>query len=192
MVLDSEVGMSVICEAGDGVQAVREALDNEIDLAVLDITMPGMGGLEAAREITLRRPQVRIIMLSVHDDEQYIAQAKRAGAHGYVCKSAADHDLLAACHSVMHQDAFVEPSRRSTSITTQLLPSGASQKQRTAREAQILALVARGNSAKQIAEMLVISHRTVERHRENLMRKLEVHTTAELTRHAIRLDLIEA
>ena len=192
MVLDSEVGMSVTCEAGDGVQAVREALDNEIDLAVLDITMPGMGGLEAAREITLRRPQVRIIMLSVHDDEQYIAQAKRAGAHGYVCKSAADHDLLAACHSVMHQDAFVEPSRRSTSITTQLLPSGASQKQLTAREAQILALVARGNSAKQIAEMLVISHRTVERHRENLMRKLEVHTTAELTRHAIRLDLIEA
>ena len=192
MVLDSEVGMIVTCEAGDGAQTVREALDNEIDLAVIDITMPGMGGLEAAREITLRRPQVRIIMLSVHDDEQYIAQAKRAGAHGYVCKSAADHDLLAACRSVMHQDAFVEPSRRSTSITTQLLPSGASQKQLTAREAQILALVARGNSAKQIAEMLVISHRTVERHRENLMRKLEVHTTAELTRHAIRLDLIEA
>jgi DNA-binding NarL/FixJ family response regulator len=191
MVLDSEVGMSVTCEAGNGVQAVREALDNDIDLAVLDITMPGMGGIEAAREIALRRPHVRIIMLSVHDDEQYVAQSRRAGAHGYVCKSAADHDLLAACRSVMHEDMFVEPSSRTT-LSTHLLPASASREQLTAREAQILALVARGNSAKQIAEMLVISHRTVERHRENLMRKLDVHTTAELTRHAIKLDLIEA
>ena len=146
-----------------------------------------MGGLEAAREITLRRPQVRIIMFSVHDDEQYIDQAKRAGSHGYVCKSAVDHDLLAACRSVIHKTR--SSSRADEAVNNyELLPSGASRKQLTGREAEILALVARGKSAKQIAEMLVISDRTVERHRENLMRKLEVHTTAELTRHAIRLD----
>jgi DNA-binding NarL/FixJ family response regulator len=179
-----------VCEAGDGAEAIQAALDNDLDLAVLDITMPIVGGLEVAREIALRRPQMRIVMLSVHDDDQYVAQAMRAGAHGYVRKSAADHDLLEACRRVVHSQEFVEPR---TAPGPKMPPTLTGDDQRlTAREAQVLALVAQGHSAKQIANLLVISPRTVERHRENLMRKLDVHTTAELTRQAIRLGLVEA
>jgi len=190
LVLESEGDMQVVCEAGDGAEAIQAALDNDLDLAVLDITMPVVGGLEVAREIALRRPQMRIVMLSVHDDDQYVAQAMRAGAHGYVRKSAADHDLLDACRRVVRSQEFVEP-RTTPGPKVQHSLTGDDQRL-TAREAQVLALVAQGHSAKQIASLLVISPRTVERHRENLMRKLDVHTTAELTRHAIRLGLVEA
>jgi DNA-binding NarL/FixJ family response regulator len=190
LVLESEGDMRVVCEAGDGAEAIQAALDNDLDLAVLDITMPVVGGLEVAREIALRRPRMRIVMLSVHDDDQYVAQAMRAGAHGYVRKSAADHDLLEACRRVVHSQEFVEPR---TAPGPKMPPTLTGDDQRlTAREAQVLALVAQGHSAKQIANLLVISPRTVERHRENLMHKLDVHTTAELTRQAIRLGLVEA
>lgn len=190
LVLETDPHISVICEASDGVEAVREALANDIDLAVLDITMPRMGGLEAAREICHRRSAVRVLMLSVHDDEQYVAHARRAGAHGYVRKSAADHDLIDACWRVIGDTTFIEPDSRMSAFPARA-QAATKELRLTPRECEILALIAQGNSAKHIADMLVISHRTVERHRENLMTKLNVHTSTELTRHAIRLRLVE-
>lgn len=194
-VLESEPGFEVVCEASDGLEAVTEAMRYNVDLAVLDITMPGMGGLQAAREICQRRPATRILMLSVHDDAQYVAHAQKAGAHGYVLKAVADNDLISACHRVVQATApsFVEPLPRRPSAHRQAWRGDATPESvtLTPREAEILALVAEGHSAKRIADMLVISHRTVDRHRENLCGKLGLHNRAELTRYAIRIGLVE-
>ena len=161
---------------------------------MLDITMPRMGGLQAAREISQRRPAIRILMLSVHDDEQYVEHARQAGAHGYVLKSSADHDLISVCHRVVEAGApaFVQPPAQRSGFVGTLSGDGVRRDvQLTPREAEILALIAEGHSAKQIAEMLVISPRTVDRHRENLFGKLDIHNRAELTRYAIRIGLVQ-
>jgi DNA-binding NarL/FixJ family response regulator len=182
-----------VSEAGDGLEAVAQAVATEPDLAVLDITMPKMGGLQAAREISQRRPGTRILMLSVHDDEQYVEHARQAGANGYVLKAVADHDLISACHRVIDADAstFVQPPSQRSAFVNTLAGDGRRDVQLTPREAEILALFAEGHSAKQIAEMLVISPRTVDRHRENLFGKLDIHNRAELTRYAIRIGLVQ-
>ena len=195
LVLESEPGFEVVCEASDGIEAVAQAMSHTTDLAVLDITMPGMGGLQAAREIAQRRPATRILMLSVHDDSQYVAHARQAGAHGYVLKAMADTDLIDACRRVMRgaTPPFIEPpADRRTALKGAWNDEAArGDVPLTPREAQILALVAEGHSTRQIADMLVISHRTVDRHRENLMAKLDLHNRAELTRYAIRIGLVE-
>jgi DNA-binding NarL/FixJ family response regulator len=194
-VLESEPGFEVVCEASDGLEAVTEAVKHDVDLAVLDITMPGMGGLQAAREICQRRPATRILMLSVHDDAQYIAHAQKAGAHGYVLKAVADNELISACHRVVQASlpSFIQPVPRQTTARKHGWHSDAALESvtLTPREAEILALVAEGHSAKDIADMLVISSRTVDRHRENLCAKLGLHNRAELTRYAIRIGLVE-
>jgi DNA-binding NarL/FixJ family response regulator len=192
LVLESEPDLQVVCEAGDGYEAVELAIHEEVDLAVLDVSMPRMGGLQAAHELARRRPDLRVLMLSMHHNEQYFLEALRAGASGYVLKSVADHDLIRACRAAMRGEPFVYPDTERM-LAQHALESadGTAQHGLTARESEILALIAQGHSAKEIARMLVISPRTVDRHRENLLAKLHLRNRTELTRYAIRSGLIE-
>jgi DNA-binding NarL/FixJ family response regulator len=189
LVLESEPDLRVVAEAGDGVEAVRQAVREEVDLAILDISMPGMTGIQAAQELTRLRPRLRTLILSMHDNEQYLLEALRAGASGYVLKSVADHDLIRACRAAMRGEAFVYPNAEQ-GIHRRALADDESRATLTDRESQILALIADGHTSREIADMLVISPRTVERHRENLRHKLGLRNRVDLTRYAIRAGLI--
>jgi len=190
LVLESEPDMRVVAEVGDGAEAVRRAVHEDVDLAVLDITMPGMTGIQAAQELSRLRPRLRTLILSMHDSEQYFLEAIRAGASGYVLKSVADHDLITACRAAMRGEPFVYPAVE-RSLLGRALADDESSAVLTGRESQILALIADGHTSREIAEMLVISPRTVDRHRDNLLDKLNLRNRIELTRYAIRAGLIE-
>ena len=162
MVLDAEPDLEVVAEAADGIEAVERALREDIDLAVLDVAMPRMTGLQAARELSRRRPDLRILMLSMHDDEQYFFEALRAGASGYVLKTAADRDLVEACRATMRGEPFLYPPTRSRALMRDYLERAADGEPRredplTPRELEVLKLVAEAHTSEQIAEMLVIS-----------------------------------
>jgi len=189
LVLESEPDMQVVAEVGDGAEAVRRAVHDDVDLAVLDITMPGMTGIQAAQELSRLRPRLRTLILSMHDSEQYFLEAIRAGASGYVLKSVADHDLITACRAAMRGEPFVYPAIE-RSLLGRALADDESSAVLTGRESQILALIADGHTSREIADMLVISPRTVERHRENLRHKLGLRNRVDLTRYAIRAGLI--
>jgi DNA-binding NarL/FixJ family response regulator len=189
LVLESEPDLRVVAEAGDGVEAVRLAVREDVDLAVLDISMPGMTGIQAAQELTRLRPQLRTLILSMHDHEQYLLEALRAGASGYVLKSVADHDLIHAIRAAMRGEPFVYPDVEQ-GLYRRALADDESRSALTDRESQILALIADGHTSREIADMLVISPRTVERHRENLRHKLGLRNRVDLTRYAIRAGLI--
>ncbi|MHB8696078.1 MAG: response regulator [Solirubrobacteraceae bacterium] len=194
-VLDAEPDIEVVAEAGDGIEAVERTLEREVDLAVLDVSMPRLTGLQATVELRRRRSDVRVLILSVHDNEQYFFEALRAGASGYVLKSAANHDLVDACRAAMRGEPFLYPN-----AVTALVREYLEQARRgeavpadplTPRELQVVKLIAEGHSSEQIAEELVISPRTVAHHRANLLGKLGMRNVAELTRYAIRRGLIE-
>ncbi|HSA49388.1 MAG TPA: response regulator transcription factor [Yinghuangia sp.] len=195
LILDSEPDLHVAAEADDGAEAVALARGEDIDLAVLDIAMPRMTGLQAARELSRLRPDLRILFLTMYDNEQYFFEALRVGASGYVLKSVADRDLVEACHAAMRGEPFIYPGAVTALVRGYLdrirqgdpLPRRAI----TDREEEILKLVAEGHSSKEIAEILVISAKTVERHRANLLQKLGLKDRLELTRYAIRAGLIE-
>jgi DNA-binding NarL/FixJ family response regulator len=189
LVLEAEADMRVVAEVGDGAEAVRRAVHDDVDLAVLDISMPGMTGIQAAQELSRLRPRLRTLILSMHDSEQYFLEAIRAGASGYVLKSVADHDLIAACRAAMRGEPFVYPAVE-RSLLGRALADDESSAVLTGRESQILALIADGHTSREIADMLVISPRTVERHRENLRHKLGLRNRVDLTRYAIRAGLI--
>ena len=189
LVLEAEADMRVVAEVGDGAEAVRRAVHDDVDLAVLDISMPGMTGIQAAQELSRLRPRLRTLILSMHDSEQYFLEAIRAGASGYVLKSVADHDLIAACRAAMRGEPFVYPAVE-RSLLGRALTDDESSAVLTGRESQILALIADGHTSREIADMLVISPRTVERHRENLRHKLGLRNRVDLTRYAIRAGLI--
>ena len=176
LVLDAEPDLEVVAEAGDGAEAVREALDENVDLAVLDVTMPRLTGLQAAEELSRRRPELRILILSMHDNEQYLFQALRAGASGYVLKSAADRDLVEACRSAMRGEPFVYPKGLAALIREYLEAAkedgSQSEDPLTPREVEVVKLVAESYTTREIAEALVISEKTVERHRANILEKL--------------------
>jgi DNA-binding NarL/FixJ family response regulator len=196
MVLDSEPDLHVVAEAGDGAEAVKRALMEDIDLAILDIAMPRLTGLQAARELHRRRPQLRILILSMHQNEQYLYEALKAGGSGYVLKTVADRDLVQACRAAMRGEPFLYPGAMTPLIRDYLhrarndedLPEDPL----TAREQEVVKLIAEGYSTKQIAEALVISEKTVERHRANILEKLGMHDRVQLTRYAIRRGLVEA
>jgi DNA-binding NarL/FixJ family response regulator len=195
LVLDGEHDLEVVAEAGDGAEAIERVLEDDVDLAVLDVAMPRMTGLQAAREISRRRPEVRILILSMYDNEQYFFEALRVGASGYVLKSVADRDLVEACRASMRGEPFLYPAAVSALIRN-YLEGGARGEDApgtvlTPRESEILKLVAEGHSSKEIAALLVISVKTVERHRANILEKLGMRDRVELTRYAIRLGLIE-
>jgi DNA-binding NarL/FixJ family response regulator len=194
LVLDSEPDLEVVAEAGDGAEAVERALSDDVHLAVLDVTMPRMTGIQAAREIARRRPDVRTLILSMHDNEQYFFEALKAGASGYVLKSAADRDLVEACRATMRGEPFLYPDAVAALIRNHLDRAGEGQAAAdilTPRELEVLKLIAEAYTSKEIAEMLVISVKTVERHRANILEKLGMRDRVELTRYAIKRGLVE-
>jgi len=192
MVLDAEPDIEVVAEAGDGAEAVQLATAGEVDLAVLDVAMPRMTGLQAAAELKRRKPELRTLMLSMYDSEQYFFEALKAGASGYVLKSAADRDLVEAVRSAMRGEPFLYPAAV-TALIRDYLERGdaAPEDPLTPRELEIVKLVAEGYSSDQIAEALVISRKTVEHHRSHILEKLGMRDRVELTRYAIRRGLVE-
>lgn len=195
MVLEAQPDMEVIAEAGDGIEAVRRGLENDVDLAVVDITMPRMTGLHAARELHRHRPKLRILMLSMHENERFLYEALKAGASGYVLKTVADRDLVEAVRAAMRGEKFLYPGAMTPLIEEFLKRARQDLPVRedplTPREQEVVKLVAEGYTNKQIAETLIISEKTVERHRANILDKLGMRDRVELTRYAIRHGLIE-
>ena len=195
MVLDAEPDLEVVAEAGDGIDAVQRALKDDIDLLIVDISMPKMTGLQAVRELHRRRPKLRMLILSMHQNEQYLYEALRAGASGYVLKSVVDRDLIQACRAAVRGEPFLYPGAMTPLIRDYLRRARTDQpvgeEPLTAREQQVVKLIAEGHSSKEIAEALVISEKTVERHRANILEKLGMHDRVELTRYAIRRGLVE-
>ncbi len=195
MILDMQPDLTVVAEANDGVEAVAALREREVDLAVLDVAMPRLTGLQAAREMSRWPNPPKILMLSMHDNEQYFFESLRVGASGYVLKSAADRDLVDACRAALRGESFLYPGAESALVKDYLerlrrgepLPRAVL----TAREDQVVKLIAEGYSSREIARELVISVRTVERHRENILQKLGMRDRTELTRYAIRVGLIE-
>jgi DNA-binding NarL/FixJ family response regulator len=195
LILDNEPDLSVVAEAGDGAEAVEIARTTPVDLAVLDVAMPRMTGLQAALELSRRRDPPRILMLSMYDNEQYFFAALKAGASGYVLKSVADRDLVDACRAAARGESFLYPGVMSTLVRDYLervrrgerLPGQVL----TPREDEVVKLIAEGHSSKEIAGALTISPKTVERHRANILQKLGMRDRTELTRYAIRAGLIE-
>ena len=195
MVLEAEPDMEVVAEVGDGAEAVKRGLEEDVDLAVMDITMPRLTGLHAARELHSRRPKLRILMLSMHENERYLYEALKAGASGYVLKTVADRDLVEAVRAAMRGEKFLYPGAVTPLIVDFLHRARQDLPVRedplTPREQEVVKLVAEGYTNKQIAETLVISEKTVERHRANILEKLGMRDRVELTRYAIRQGLIQ-
>lgn len=194
-ILDAEPDLHVVAEAADGAAAVRLGLSGEVHLAVLDIAMPRLTGLQAARELSQRRPELRMIMLSMYDKEQYFFEAIAVGASGYVLKRAADREIVRACRAAMRGESFRYPSTTGAGAAPETDHAGPGDLVRsplTQRESEIVKLIAEGHSSREIAGMLVISVKTVERHRANIFDKLGIQHRGELTRYAIREGLTEA
>jgi DNA-binding NarL/FixJ family response regulator len=195
LVLDAEPDLEVIAEAGDGAEAVRLAMTHDLHLAVLDVTMPRLTGIQAARELSQRKPELRLLILSMHDSERYFFEALRAGASGYVLKSVVDRDLVEACRATMRGEPFLYPAAVKALICDHLERTGDRETiphdPLSARESEIVKLIAEGHSSREIAELLVISEKTVERHRANILSKLGMHDRVDLTRYAIRRGLAQ-
>jgi DNA-binding NarL/FixJ family response regulator len=197
-VLEAEPDISVVAEAGDGAEALEKGLDSvgEVDLMVLDVSMPRMTGLQVAAELHRRLPDLRILMLSMHENEQYFFEALKAGASGYVLKTAANRDLVEACRASMRGELFLYPPAVAALIRDYL--EGARRGETppedplTPRELEVVKLIAEGQTSEEIAAMLVLSKKTVERHRANVLDKLGMRNRVELTRYAIRRGLVEA
>jgi DNA-binding NarL/FixJ family response regulator len=194
-VLEAETDISVVAEAADGQEALEKTLSHEVDLAILDVSMPRLTGLQAAAELHRRQPEVRVLILSVHDNEQYFFEALRAGASGYVLKSAANRDLVDACRAAMRGEPFLYP-RAVTALVREVLEQAQrgeaiSEDPLTPRELQVVKLIAEGYTSDEIAKELFISRKTVDRHRSNLLEKLGMRNVAEVTRYAIRRGLLE-
>jgi DNA-binding NarL/FixJ family response regulator len=195
LVLESEPDLRVVAEAGDGAEAVRRALADDVDLAILDVSMPRMTGLQAAAELTRRRPELRVLILSMHASERYLFEALRAGASGYVVKTVADRDLVEACRATMRGEPFLYPGAVRALMRTYLEQARRGETPRedplTARETEIVKLIAEARTSRAIAEELQISEKTVERHRTNILAKLGMHDRVELVRYAIRRGLVQ-
>jgi DNA-binding NarL/FixJ family response regulator len=193
--LDQEPDIEVAAEASDGITAVELAIAQDVDLAILDVSMPKLTGLQATAQLRQHRPELRILILSVHDNEQYFFEALRAGACGYVLKSAANRDLVEACRAAIRGESFLYPQAVATLMREYLGQARRGEAvpadPLTPRELQVVKLIAEGHSSHQIAELLVISRKTVDHHRASILGKLGMRTVAEVTRYAIRRGLIE-
>jgi DNA-binding NarL/FixJ family response regulator len=176
LLLERQPDIEVVAEAADGAEARELAIRQRPDLAILDVKMPKLTGLQATREIKAQAPEVAVLILSMHDEERYVSEALKAGASGYVVKTQADTDLVAAIRAVERGEPFPVPAAQSTL---------------TPREEEIVKLVAEAHTTKEIAAILHLSEKTVENHRANAMRKLGMRDRVELVRYAIRRGLIE-
>jgi len=187
MLIDRQTDMSVVAEAEDGVDAVAQALSERPDVAVLDVAMPRMTGIQAAREIKAQSPDTAVLLLSMHDDERYLYEAAQAGASGYVLKRAADADLVDAVKAVASGGAFVSPHADGAERWLADQPRDPL----TPRELDVVKLIAEAYTNKQIAEILHLSEKTVESHRGNVFSKLGIRDRVELVRYAIKRGLVE-
>jgi len=194
-VLDGEPDIEVVAEAADGGEAVELAVAHEVDLAILDVSMPKLTGLQATAELHRRGIPVRVLILSVHDNEQYFFEALRAGASGYVLKTAANRDLIDACRAAMRGEPFLYPKAVTALIRDYLervrAGEAVPEDPLTPRELQVVKLIAEGYTSDEIADELVIRRKTVDHHRANILEKLGLRNGAELTRYAIRRGLLE-
>lgn len=191
--LDEEDGFAVVAEACDGAEAVRAALAADVDLAILDVSMPLLTGIQAARQLAEHRPNLRTLILSVHDSEQFFFEALRAGASGYVLKTAAHEDLIDACKATLRGQPFLYP-KGVAALVREFLDRGPGEAQLdllTPRETEVVKLIAEGLTGRAIGELLHISEKTVERHRSNIFEKLGLKDRVALTRYAIRRGLVE-
>lgn len=193
MLLDRQEGIHVVAEADDGVAAVEQALAQKPDIAILDVAMPRMTGLQAARHIKEQAPEVNVLLLSMHDDERYLLEALKAGASGYVLKRAADTDLVDAVRAVARGHSFISPHAEGTLIKRFLEnpPDSDPTEKLTPREREVVKLIAEAYTNKEIAAILNLAEKTVESHRANVLAKLGMRDRVELVRYAIRRGLIE-
>ena len=193
-VLEGQAGFTVVGEASNGAEAVALAAELAPDVAVLDISMPGASGLQAAADLRRRCPDTRILILSMHDNAEYVLESLRVGVHGYLLKDSAADELGVAIRAVCRGESFFSPAvaRQLGAVVRGELTGErpGALAQLTGRERQVLVGVAAGRTNKEIAQELGISHRTVESHRESLMRKLEVYTVAGLTKIALEERLV--
>jgi DNA-binding NarL/FixJ family response regulator len=193
MLIERQDGMHVVAEADDGVAAVEAAIRARPDVAILDVSMPRMTGLQAAREIRAHCPETRVLLLSMHDDERYVFDALKAGASGYVLKRQADADLIEAVRAVAAGGRFMSATADAGAIE-ELIERGEDQPHDplTPRELDVVKLIAEAYTNRQIAEILKVSEKTVESHRANVLGKLGMRDRVELVRYAIRRGLVEA
>jgi DNA-binding NarL/FixJ family response regulator len=189
LLLDRQPDMEVVAEAEDGVEAIEKAIAEKPDLAILDVAMPRMTGLQATHEIRKQAPDVQVLILSMHEDERYLFEALRAGAAGYVLKRAADQDLVEAVRAAGRGEPFLTPSAQQALIRD-FLERG-EQPELTPREEEVVKLIAEAHTNKEIAEILHLSEKTVESHRANVLQKLGMRDRVELVRYAIRHGLVE-
>ena len=194
-VLDAKPDLEVVAEAEDGAEAVEKALKEDVHLAILDVSMPRMTGIQAAAELHKRKPELKTLMLSMHDSEQFLFEALKAGASGYVLKSGADTDIVDAVRAAMRGDSYLYPSAV-TGLVRDYVERGDRDEEEfdvlTPRELEVLKLIAEAYTSQQIADALFISIKTVYRHRQNILEKLGMRDRVELTRYAIKRGLIQA
>jgi DNA-binding NarL/FixJ family response regulator len=191
MLLERQDDIEVIAEVEDGASARDTAIRERPDLAILDVKMPKLTGLQATREIREQAPDVAVLILSMYDDERYLFEALKAGASGYVLKTQADHDLLEAVRAVERGEPFLTPEAQRALIKDVLGQSVPRTDELTPREQEVVKLVAEAHTNKEIAEILHLSEKTVENHRSNAMRKLGMRDRVELVRYAIRRGLVD-
>ena len=196
--LEGEADIEVIGEAENGREAIKLAEKLHPDIVVMDISMPGLNGLEATRQLKKHLPEIKILILTMHANEEYVFQTLQAGAEGYLVKKAAPSELVLAIREVNQDNFFLSPTISRTVIdeyirrANEINGEDDALKNLTARETEVLQLIAEGRKNREIAELLFISIKTVETHRAHIMDKLDIHSTAELTQYAISKGIISS
>ena len=184
-------GFEIVAEASNGQDAVKQTALLDPDVAVLDISMPVLNGIDAAREIRAASPRTKVIFLTMHKQERFALEALRSGVDGYVLKTQATDDLTQAIRTVMQGDTYLSPAISATVVNAALGKAAPNLVSLTQRERQVLQLIADSKSNKEIAQQLGISLKSVESYRGNLMKKLDLHAVAGLVRYAINIGLVE-